>query len=134
MIWGANLVLVALIVMFFIGLILMAYKPSVLDFVKANFGLFVLMLLFMTLLAISFHTFHESSTNSLSKDFLAWLEQKAGEVLASIMTVIVGARNSNQRSGDNGNGNGTATGSSTSTSSSTTTKTTGSPLPAGIPH
>jgi hypothetical protein len=134
MMYGANLVLAALIVMFFVGLFLMAYKPSVLDFVKANFGLFVLLLLFMTLLAISFHTFHEASTNSLAKDFLAWLEQKAGEVLASIMTVIVGARAANQRTGDNGNGNGNGTTSSTSTGNTSTAKTTGNPLPTGIPH
>jgi hypothetical protein len=84
----------------------MAFKSAVLDFVKANIGLIILLTLFSLLLAVAFHVFHENA-NPAGKDFLAWLEQKAGEVLASVMTVIVGARAANGRSGDgNGNGNG----------------------------
>jgi len=95
--------------MILLGLLVAMWKPLALDFVKANFGLLVLTLLFMTLLAISFHVYHEGSTNALGKDFLAWLEQKAGEVLASVMTVIVGARATNQRAGDTTNGGSTTT-------------------------
>lgn len=101
---GANLALLAVIAVILFGLIAAIWKPMALDFVKANFGLLVLVLLFMTLLAISFHVYHETQANTLGKDFLAWLEQKAGEVLASVMTVIVGTKATNQRSTDTTNG------------------------------
>jgi hypothetical protein len=100
MMWGANLGLLLVVFLFVAGLVGMTFRQGVLDFAKANFGLLVLLLLFMTLLAVSFHVFHEQSTNALSKDFLAWLEQKAGEVLAAVMTLIVGIRNTNQRLSD----------------------------------
>lgn len=100
---GANVALLAIIIMILAGLVVAMWKPVALDFVKANFGLLVLTLLFMTLLTISLHVYREGSTNALGKDFLAWLEQKAGEVLASVMTVIVGARATNQRATDNPN-------------------------------
>lgn len=107
---GANIALLAIITMILLGLLVAIWKPLALDFVKANFGLLILTLLFTTLLAISLHVYREGSTNALGKDFLAWLEQKAGEVLASVMTVIVGARATNQRATDNPsnatNGNG----------------------------
>jgi hypothetical protein len=118
-----NMGFIVIGVLFIATLVAVMFKETVLEFVKANFGLLVLLTLFMTLLAISFHVFHESSDNTVGKDFLAWLEQKAGEVLASIMTVIVGARAGNQRASDSGgNGNTTTTtsGSSTKTTTSTT--------------
>ena len=108
---GANIGLIVLAAISVLILAAILYKETVLDFIKGNLGLFILLLLFLTLLAVSFHVFHEAASNALSKDFLAWLEQKAGEVLASIMTVIVGAVTTNRRSSDakngtNGNGNG----------------------------
>ena len=112
MIWGANLGLLLVVILFIGGMVGIVFREGMMDFVKANFGLLVLLLLFMTLLAVSFHIFHEQSGNPLAKDFLAWLEQKAGEVLASVMTLIVGVRAANGRSGDTKNGNGT-TGNST---------------------
>lgn len=109
MMMGANLALVLMVVLFVVGLVMMAFNDAVLDFVKANFGLVVLLLLFFTLFAVAFHVFHENA-NPNSKDFLAWIEQKGGEVLASIMTMIVGVRAANSRASDskttNGNGNG----------------------------
>jgi len=113
-----NIGFIVIGILLFAALGAMIFKSAVLEFVKVNFGLFVLLTLFMTLLAISFHVFHESSQNTIGKDFLAWLEQKAGEVLASIMTVIVGARVGNQRASDPGpgsNGNTTTTKTTTST-------------------
>jgi hypothetical protein len=101
MAWGANLGMLLIVSMFVAGVVGMIFNRSILDFAKANFGLLILVLLFMTILAVSFHVFHEQSQNTLSKDFLAWLEQKAGEVLAAIMTLIVGVRNTNQRKTDN---------------------------------
>ena len=124
---GANFGLLLVGAMFLLVVVAMFYRPPVLDFVKGNFGLLVLVLLFMTLLAISFHVFHEASGNPASKDFLAWLEQKAGEVLASVMTVIVGAKATNQRASDNGNGS--TSGSKTSTSTVTSASITGEPHP-----
>lgn len=142
MITGANIALIALII-FGIGVwATILWKPTVLDFVKANLGQFTLLLLFLVLLSISFHVFHEASTNTLSKDFLAWLEQKAGEVLASIMTLVVSAKAANQRAGDTTNGNGGGTSSSTTTTTSTSVKgtppvagtSTGIGSSLGIPH
>lgn len=98
----ANIGLIALAVLLFVLLAAMIWRDTVLDFVKANFGLIVLLVLFSMLLAVAFHVFHDPNQNS--KDFLGWLEQKAGEVLAAIMTLIVGVRNTNQRAGENGNG------------------------------
>jgi hypothetical protein len=136
MISGANIALIALIVFGFGALAVILWKPTVMDFVKANLGQFTLLLLFLVLLSISFHVFHEASSNSLAKDFLAWLEQKAGEVLASIMTLVVSAKNTNQRAGDNTNGNGGGTSSSTTTTTSTSTKGTsmGIGTSLGTPH
>lgn len=87
-------------ILFILALAAVAFKPSILDFVKANFGLIVLIAIWATLLSASFHVFHEANQNTLGKDFLAWLEQKAGEVLASIMTLIVSTRATNQRASD----------------------------------
>lgn len=98
-----NFGLISIAVIFVLLIIGMAFRESVLDFVKANFGLIVLLTLFSLLLAVAFHVFHESNVNSASKDFLAWLEQKAGEVLAAVMTLIVGIKAANGRSSD-GNG------------------------------
>lgn len=100
---NGNFGLISIAVIFVLLIIGMAYKESVLDFVKANFGLIVLLTLFTLLLAVAFHVFHEATNNPSSKDFLAWLEQKAGEVLAAVMTLIVGVRAANGRSSD-GNG------------------------------
>lgn len=100
MIWGSNLALVALVVLVFAVFAAMMWKDTVLDFIKANLGLFILLLLFLTLLGISFHVFHEANNNTIAKDFLSWLEQKAGEVLASIMTLVVSAKTANGRAGD----------------------------------
>jgi hypothetical protein len=115
MIWGANLALFAVLALVVSGVVAACFNAGILDFVKANFGLLVLLLLFLTLLAVSFHVFHESSQQPIAKDFLSWLEQKAGEVLASIMTVIVGARAANGRTGDTKNGNGNGTSATTTT-------------------
>ena len=94
----ANIGLIALAVLLFVLLAAMIWRDTVLDFVKANFGLIVLLVLFSMLLAVAFHVFHDPNQNS--KDFLAWLEQKAGEVLAAIMTLIVGVRAANGRASD----------------------------------
>ena len=102
MIWGANVGLLAASILFVLGVVAMVLKSNMLDFVKANLGLFILVFLFVILLGISFHVFHEASANTLSKDFLAWLEQKAGEVLASIMTLVVSAKAANVRASDKG--------------------------------
>jgi hypothetical protein len=99
---AANLGLIGLGVILLVLLAAMIWRDTVLDFVKANFGLVVLLILFSMLLAVAFHVFHNASQNS--GDFLAWLEQKAGEVLAAIMTLIVGVRAANQRAGESGNG------------------------------
>lgn len=118
--WGANnLTLIAIIVLTFGVFAAMMWKDTVLDFIKANLGLFILLLLFLVLLGISFHVFHEANANTLGKDFLAWLEQKAGEVLASIMTLVVSAKTANNRASDR-NGNGSDTTSSSSTTSTST--------------
>lgn len=98
-----NFGLISIAVIFVLLLIAAFFKDTILDFVKANFGLIVLLSLFSLLLSVAFHVFHQSVANPSAKDFLAWLEQKAGEVLASVMTVIVGARAANGRSSD-GNG------------------------------
>lgn len=118
MILGANLILVVLLVLFLMGLIAMAMKDSLIDFVKANFGLLVLLLLFLTLLGVTFHVFHESATNPTAKDFLTWLEGKAGEVLAAVMTLIVGVRTANMRAGDKGGSSDSTTTAPPSSSSS----------------
>lgn len=98
-----NFGLLAIALIFVLLVLGMAFKEAVLDFVKANFGLIVLLTLFSLLLAVAFHVFHEASNNPSAKDFLAWLEQKAGEVLAAVMTLIVGIKAANGRSSD-GNG------------------------------
>lgn len=126
MIVGANLILVVLLVLFIAGLITMAFKDNLVDFVKANFGLLVLLLLFLSLLGVTFHVFHESISNPVAKDFLTWLEGKAGEVLAAIMTLIVGVRAANQRSGESG--------STTPSPTSTTTSSTGIGTTLGPTH
>lgn len=125
MILGANLILVVLLVLFIAGLIAMALKDSLIDFVKANFGLLVLLLLFLTILGVTFHIFHES-VNPMAKDFLTWLEGKAGEVLAAVMTLIVGVRAANGRNGDKAP-DPASTAPSTSTSTLTGNLTTGAP-------
>src|ERR1700690_1021500 len=126
MITGANIAFLALAILALGIFVLIFWKTTVLDFVKANLGMFTLLLIFLVLLSISFYVFHAASSNSLSKDFLAWLEQKAGEVLASIMTLVISSKNTNQRAGDTGNGSGSGNGngpsSSTNTSTSTSTK------------
>lgn len=98
-----NFGLISIAVVFALVVIAMIFKESVLDFVKANSGLLVLVALFSLLLAVAFHVFHEANSNPSSKDFLAWLEQKAGEVLASVMTLIVGIKATNGRSSDSTN-------------------------------
>jgi hypothetical protein len=98
-----NIGLIGIAVVFLFVVIAMIYKDSVLDFVKANFGVIVLVTMFSLLLAVAFHVFHEANANPASKDFLAWLEQKAGEVLAAVLTAIVTVRATNGRSSD-GNG------------------------------
>jgi len=120
MIWGANVGLLAASILFVLGMVAMVFRSNLMDFVKANLGLFILVFLFVILLGISFHVFHEASANTLSKDFLAWLEQKAGEVLASIMTLVVSAKAANSRAGDKGGD------SDSSSSTITTTKTSSS--------
>lgn len=124
MILGANLLLVVLIVLFLMGLIAMAMKDSLIDFVKANFGLLVLLLLFLTLLGVTFHVFHESASNPTAKDFLTWLEGKAGEVLAAVMTLIVGVRAANTRAGDRGGDSSSTPSPSSSSSAGATVGTT----------
>lgn len=124
MILGANLILVVLIVVFLMGLIAMAMKDSLIDFVKANFGLLVLLLIFLTLLGVTFHVFHEAVTNPTSKDFLTWLEAKAGEVLAAVMTLIVGVRSAKDRSGDKGGGDSSSTTTTTTQTSSSSSQAT----------
>lgn len=98
-----NLGLFAIAVIFVLLVLAMTFKESVLDFVKANMGLLVLLTLFCLLLAVAFHVFHEAGANPSAKDFLDWLKQKAGEVLASVMTLIVGIKAANGRASD-GNG------------------------------
>jgi high-affinity Fe2+/Pb2+ permease len=135
MIWGADAGLIVASLLFTVGLMAMLFKSNLLDFVKANLGLFILVFLFMILLAMSFHSFHEASQNPLSKDFLAWLEQKAGEVLASIMTLVVGAKSANNRQSDKVGGDGSDSSSSTTTTSTSTKSTsTGLGTATGIPH
>lgn len=102
MILGANLILVVVLTVFVTGLIFMALKNTLVDFVKANFGMMVLLLLFLTVLGVTFHVFHESATNPAAKDFLGWLEGKAGEILASLLTLLVTVRAANTRSGESG--------------------------------
>ena len=103
---GANIGLIALAIIAVLFLAAILYKETVLDFVKANFAMILLVYIFLVLLAVSFHIFHEQSGNPLAKDFLAWIEQKAGEVLAGLLAVLTTARNTKQRSGDSGSGNG----------------------------
>lgn len=98
-----NVGLIGIAVVFVLLVVAMTFKESVLDFVKANMGLLVLLTLFCLLLAVAFHVFHEATANPAAKDFLDWLKQKAGEVLASVMTLIVGIKAANGRSSD-GNG------------------------------
>lgn len=98
-----NLGLIGVAVILVVLIVAMIWKETVLDFVKANFGLIVLLILFSLMVAVAFHVYHESNANPSAKDFLSWLEQKAGEVLAAIMTLIVGVRAANGRSSD-GNG------------------------------
>lgn len=117
--WGANnLTLLAIIILTFGIFGAMMWKDTVLDFVKANLGLFILLVLFLTLLGISFHVFHEANANTLGKDFLSWLEQKAGEVLASIMTLVVSAKTANGRASDKNGSDSTSTSTTTTSSSS----------------
>jgi hypothetical protein len=72
------------------------------DFLKANFGLCVLLTLFLVMLgAWLFIYFHAAPAGG---DSIAWLQAKDGEVLAAIMTMIVGAVATNRRSSDSGNG------------------------------
>lgn len=97
-----GLIGVAVVIIFLI--IAMVWRETILDLVKANLGLIILLVLFSVMLAVAFHVYHESAANPSAKDFLAWLEQKAGEVLASIMTLIVGVRAANARSSDPGGG------------------------------
>jgi hypothetical protein len=69
------------------------------DFIKANFGLLVLVIIFTILLGLLTASAFHANINGMP-DFVAWLESKAGEVLASIMTVIVGAVTRDRRSSD----------------------------------
>lgn len=84
------------------------------DFLKANFGICILVLLFagMVTLAVCIAT-HPNWTSA--SDFLTWTQGKVGEILASIMTIIVGGatghgRRAGDRDGDTnprtGGGNG----------------------------
>ena len=51
---GASLVLVAIIVLTFGVFAAMMWKETVLDFMKANFGLFILLLIFLVLFGGAF--------------------------------------------------------------------------------
>lgn len=82
------------------------------DFIKANVGIFILVLLFLLLFGTSVFTYITNQHPSAG-DYTSWVEQKAGELLAAILTAIVGSRTADKRSTDipkavNGNGNGNA--------------------------
>lgn len=134
MIWGANVGLLAATILFVLGVVAMVFRSNLLDFVKANLGLFILVFLFVSLLAMSFHVFHEASSNTLSKDFLAWLEQKAGEVLASIMTLVVSAKAANSRASDKGGDSDSSISTSTTTTTQQQSSSTGLGTVTGTPH
>lgn len=68
------------------------------DTLKANLGLFILTLLLFVFLGMCFYVY--IAPNSTAVDFMKWLEGKAGEVLASIMTIIVSAATGGRRAGD----------------------------------
>lgn len=80
------------------------------DFIKANVGIFILVFLFLLLFGTSVFTYITNQHPSAG-DYTSWVEQKAGELLAAILTAIVGSRNTDKRSTDppktgNGDGNG----------------------------
>jgi len=74
------------------------------DFIKANFGLCVLLALFFAMLNAWLYIYFHA--NPAGGDSIAWLQAKDGEVLAAIMTLIVGTQVTNRRSTDNRDGNG----------------------------
>lgn len=65
------------------------------DFLKANFGLLVLLVIALVLHMSAFHAVHSAGEG----DWLGWLQGKEGEILAAVLTVIVGNKG-NQRTGD----------------------------------
>lgn len=75
------------------------------DHFRANFGLWVLVLIFLLMVALVLVIYFIPRPGGA--DLLTWLQGKAGEVLAAIMTMIVGAVAATRRKGENGNNNGT---------------------------
>lgn len=74
------------------------------DHFKANFGLWALIFIFMVVIGLAVLIYFMPRPGGA--DFLTWLQGKAGEVLAAIMTMIVGAVAASRRKDDK-NGNGT---------------------------
>jgi hypothetical protein len=72
------------------------------DFLKANFGLLVLLAIFTLLHFTAFHIVHHATDASWQE----WIQQKEGEILAAVLTVIVGAKVGNGRATDKPSGNG----------------------------
>jgi hypothetical protein len=64
------------------------------DFLKANFGLLLLLFIWAILHWSAHHAVHANLP-----DWLSWLLGKEGEILAAILTVIVGSKG-NQRAND----------------------------------
>ncbi len=65
------------------------------DFVKAQFDKLLLACLFVTCLLLTLHGFHHESDSG----FVSWLENIDGQVLAALLTLMVGSRMT-QRSND----------------------------------
>ncbi len=72
------------------------------DFFKTHFDKLLLTALLLTLFFATVHVLHHGPDESA----LNWLENTVGQVLAALLTLMVGTRMT-QRGGDNRNGNAT---------------------------
>ena len=71
------------------------------DFLKTHFDKLLLTGLLLTLFFATIHTLHHGNDMSV----ISWLENTVGQVLAALLTLMVGSRMT-QRNGDGKNGNG----------------------------